>query len=230
MFTYKFVQDTRHISLDGDWKDMPAALELNGFSIFLAGVEDVPNINRGSARVEYDPLSDRMIVSGCIAGQFRLLLKNLGFRAYQDSGSFSAPYTLELASVFEEGLKYGNIPCSLPTASGSTTAWLALRSTENMLAAIRAELGDMTEGPKVPYLLRLLEHYNARLKIIKDRCANALAVYNSLRRGHRITTIAGKSGKIMRVNEQSVALSLDDGTKASVPFAKLNMDSYAHAN
>lgn len=234
MFSFTFEQEIdghkRRVELQGEWSDMPASLALNKFSIYLASPVGVTGSNGkiwpGSTTIAYNPLSDRIVVSGGIAGEFLQLLKHLGFRASRGAATMSAPYDPTVSDLLENAFDVEILALSnhhiLPS-----TAWTAVRTTELALARVRKELNDESNpADKVPYLIRLLGHQNERLKHLKHVYAKLLERFDALRSGGTIE-IEGDRCEIKQVNEKSVTVVVADGT-SNIPFGKLDVTSYVH--
>lgn len=211
--------------LRSSWRDLPNLMELYGIDPYRATVERVEEIAMAGAKAHYHPLTNRIVVSGAVAGRLLSLLRNAGFRVDRCTSSLQAGYTLELAGLIEYALGAGEMPYAPAQAVAANVAWNALLRAENDLAGIREELKH-TEGSKAPYLLRALVHGMDRVKVLKTQYGEQLAAYHELRAGHRIPLLDGRIGIATRINEQSVSLAMQGGEDVTVPFGKIDMDAY----
>lgn len=227
LFTFSVRDKAEDITypLRSSWRDLPNLMELYGIDPYQAIVERVEDITMAGAKAHYHPLTNRIVVSGAVAGRLLSLLRNAGFRADRCTSSVQASYTLELADLIAGALGAGDIPCAPVQAVAPNVVWNALLRAENDLAGIREEL-KYTEGSKAPYLLRALVHGMDRVKALKTQYGEQLAAYQELRAGHRIPLLDGRIGIATRINEQSVSLAMQGGEDLTVPFGKIDMLAY----
>lgn len=219
-------QGGKTLSARSTWDGLPSLLELYECIPYNFVVTDAQGIKICGAKVAYHPLSDRLVISGPVAGALLRLLRGVGFRVDRCTNVLQAGYTLELASLLEDALGVGEIVCAPAQPVAHHVIWSGLRRAEADMAGIREEL-RYTDGPRAIYLLRQLAHCRERIKLLQEQYAEQLSAYNRLRAGHRIPLLDGRSGIATRVNEQSVCLALAGGGDVTVTFGKIDMGAYS---